>query len=55
MLKSAPDGFGIDPNFIVFVENAASETYLCNATGDAMVWDFELIGEPLTFDNQEVG
>ena len=51
VLSSRPDGFNDDPGYAVFVENAAGDLYLCNATGDAMVWAFEPIGDPLTFDD----
>jgi len=47
-----PDGLDIAPGFIVFVKDSSGHTYLCNATGDAGVWAFEAIGEPLTFDKK---
>jgi hypothetical protein len=47
-----PDGLDIAPGFIVFVKDSSGHTYLCNATGDAGVWAFEAIGEPLTFDTK---
>ncbi len=50
----APDGLDIAPGFIVFVKDSSGHTYLCNATGDAGVWAFQAIGEPLTFDKPEV-
>ena len=51
VLSSRPDGLGTDPGYAIFVENEAGDLYLCNATGDAMVWAFEPIGEPLSFEN----
>jgi hypothetical protein len=30
----------------------AGNFHLCNATGDAMIWVFEPIGDPLTFPTQ---
>lgn len=51
VLSSRPDGLGADPGYAVFVENEAGDLYLCNATGDAMVWAFEPIGEPLQFED----
>ncbi|MGA9605075.1 MAG: hypothetical protein WBQ82_13270 [Methyloceanibacter sp.] len=50
----APDGLDIAPGFIVFVKDSSGHTYLCNATGDAGVWAFQAIGEPLTLDKPEV-
>jgi hypothetical protein len=50
----APDGLDIAPGFIVFVKDSSGHTYLCNATGDAGVWAFQAMGEPLTFDKPEV-
>ena len=47
-----PDGLDIAPGFIVFVKDSSGHTYLCNATGDAGVWAFDAIGEPLTFDKK---
>lgn len=47
-----PDGLDIAPGFVVFVKDSSGHTYLCNATGDAGVWAFEAIGEPLTFDKK---
>jgi len=43
----AADGFDSDPGFIVFIEDGAGAYHLCNATGDAAVWAFEPIGEPI--------
>ena len=54
VLSSPPDGFGTDPGYAIFVKNEAGDLYLCNATGDAMVWAFEPIGEPLSFENGTV-
>jgi len=50
VLTSRPDGLGADPGYAIFVENDAGDLYLCNATGDAMVWAFEPIGDPLSFE-----
>ena len=47
-----PDGLDVAPGFIVFVKDSSGHTCLCNATGDAGVWAFEAIGEPLTFDKK---
>src|SRR3990170_7108101 len=52
VLASAPDGFEADPGFVIFVQDIAGNFHLCNATGDAMIWAFEPIGEPLTFPEQ---
>jgi hypothetical protein len=52
VLAIAPDGLEIDPGFVIFVQNAAGETYLCNATGDAMIWAFEPVGDPLKLETQ---
>ena len=41
------DGLGSDPGFIVFIEDSAGGFHLCNATGDAAVWAFEPVGEPI--------
>ena len=41
------------PGFIIFVQNAEGVTYLCNATGDAMIWAFEPVGDPLSFEQQK--
>ena len=51
-LAIAPDGFEIDPGFVIFVQNAEGVIYLCNATGDAMIWAFEPVGDPLTLEQQ---
>jgi hypothetical protein len=48
----AEDGLEVSPGFIVFVKDGSGHTFLCNATGDAGVWAFEAIGEPLTFDTK---
>jgi hypothetical protein len=48
----AADGLDSDPSFIVFVKDGSGHTYLCNATGDAGVWAFEAIGDPLFFDDK---
>jgi hypothetical protein len=52
VLAIAPDGLEADPGFVIFVQNAAGETYLCNATGDAMIWAFEPVGDPLQLETQ---
>jgi hypothetical protein len=52
VLAIAPDGLEADPGFVIFVQNAAGETYLCNATGDAMIWAFEPVGDPLKLETQ---
>lgn len=54
VLSSRPDGLNEDPGFAVFIEDKGGALYLCNATGDAMVWAFEPIGDPLSFENTEV-
>ena len=51
-LASTPDGLASDPGFVIFVEDNAGNFHLCNATGDAMIWAFEPIGEPLKLDQQ---
>ena len=53
MLASASDGLETDPGFIVFVQDSSGGVHLCNATGDAMIWAFEPIGDPLTFPEQQ--
>jgi hypothetical protein len=52
VLVSAPDGLDSDPGFIVFVQDAAGGFHLCNATGDAMIWAFEPVGDPIKFETQ---
>jgi len=52
VLVSAPDGFEDDPGFIVFVEDQTGAFHICNATGDAMIWAFEPIGDPIEFPTQ---
>lgn len=52
VLAASPDGLESDPGFIVFVQDSAGAFHLCNATGDAMIWAFEPIGDPLTFEQQ---
>ena len=52
VLAIAPDGLEIDPGFVIFVQNAEGTTYLCNATGDAMIWAFDPVGDPLTLEQQ---
>ena len=51
-LLSTPDGLSADPGFIVFVQDTEGFNYLCNATGDAMVWAFEAIGDPIEVPTQ---
>ncbi len=51
VLSSRPDGLGIDPGYLIFIGGTAGDLYLCNATGDAMVWAFEPIGDPLSFES----
>jgi hypothetical protein len=53
VVLSAPDGFEIDPGFVVFVTDSKGDLHLCNATGDAAVWAFAPLGEPLSFDGKE--
>jgi hypothetical protein len=50
VLTSTPDGFENDPGFVIFVADKDGKFHLCNATGDAMIWAFEPIGDPLTFN-----
>jgi hypothetical protein len=50
VLSSLPDGLDADPGYAILVENTYGDLYLCNATGDAMVWAFEPIGDPLSFE-----
>jgi len=52
VLVSAPDGLEDDPGFVVFVEDQNGNTHLCNATGDAMIWAFEPISDPIEFETQ---
>lgn len=52
VLLSAPDGLENDPGFAVFVADKTGAYYLCNATGDAMIWAFEPIGDPIKFPTQ---
>jgi hypothetical protein len=54
VLATASDGFEQDPGFVVFVQTEQGGIFLCNATSDAMIWAFEPIGDPLSFE-QEVG
>ncbi|HUU66147.1 MAG TPA: hypothetical protein VMW57_02545 [Methyloceanibacter sp.] len=35
------------PGYFVFIESAAGETFLCDATANAQVWAFARIGKPL--------
>jgi hypothetical protein len=50
VMSSGSDGLSLDPRYVVFVKNEAGALNLCNATGDAMVWAFEPIGDPLKLD-----
>jgi hypothetical protein len=52
VLVSAADGLDSDPGFIVFVQDNAGNFHICNATGDAMIWAFEPVGDPLKFETQ---
>jgi hypothetical protein len=53
VLSSSPDGYGQYPGYVVFVKDTLGDIYLCNATGsDAMIWAFEPIGEPLSFEEE---
>ena len=52
VLLSASDGLEADPGFIVFVADKTGAYHLCNATGDAMIWAFEPIGDPIEFPTQ---
>jgi hypothetical protein len=33
-------------------QDGSGQLYLCNATGDAAVWAFEAVSEPITFDGK---
>jgi hypothetical protein len=52
VIGSTPDGLESDPGFVVYVKGADGATYLCNATGDAMIWAFETMGDPIDFEQQ---
>ncbi|HSD92828.1 MAG TPA: hypothetical protein VLB11_07365 [Methyloceanibacter sp.] len=52
VLLSVADGLEADPGFIVFVADKTGAYHLCNATGDAMIWAFEPIGDPIEFPTQ---
>jgi hypothetical protein len=52
LVGSTSDGLDSDPGFVVFVKDGSDQLYLCNATGDAAVWAFEAVGEPITFDGK---
>ena len=52
VLLSVADGLEADPGFIVFVAHKTGAYHLCNATGDAMIWAFEPIGDPIEFPTQ---
>lgn len=54
VVASGPDGLDMDPGFLIFVEDGTGALHLCNATGDAMVWAFEPVGDPLDFDDQAI-
>jgi hypothetical protein len=54
VVGSFADGFDNDPGYLIFVENEAGDLYLCDATGDAIIWAFEPIGDPLSFGDQEM-
>jgi hypothetical protein len=51
-LLSTPDGLENDPGYIVFVADKNGAFHLCNATGDAMIWAFEPVGDPIKFPAQ---
>jgi hypothetical protein len=51
-LLTTPDGLDADPGFVVFVEDVNGAYHLCNATGDATIWAFEPIGDPIEFPTQ---
>lgn len=53
VLVSAPDGLEDDPGFVVFVEDQNGNSHLCNATGDAMIWAFEPISDPIEFETEQ--
>jgi hypothetical protein len=53
VVASEPDGLDLDPGFVVFVKDEKGGLHLCNATGDAAVWAFEPIGDPLSFDGKQ--
>jgi hypothetical protein len=53
VVGSFADGFENDPGYLIFIETDAGELYLCDATGDAMIWAFEPVGDPLSFGDQE--
>ncbi len=52
VLATAPDGFDEDPGYVVFVKDTNGGIHLCNATSDAMIWAFEPMGDPLSFEEQ---
>jgi hypothetical protein len=56
VIGSGQDGLGEDwvPGYYVFLETGAGKVFLCDATGDAQVWAFAEISDPLTGGN-EVG
>lgn len=51
VLSNRPDGLDADPGYVIFVESGAGDLYLCNATGDAVVWAFEPVGDLLSFED----
>jgi hypothetical protein len=52
VVGSGPDGLNGEwvPGFLVFIE-ADNGLFLCDATGDAQVWAFAEIGDPVTTMN----
>ena len=52
LVGSTSDGLDSDLGFVVFVKAGSGQLYLCNATGDAAVWAFEAVSEPITFDGK---
>jgi hypothetical protein len=53
VIRRGQDGLGENfvPGYFIFFQSQ-EHTYLCDATGDAQVWAFAEIGDPLTFSNQ---
>jgi hypothetical protein len=52
VVGGGPDGLEGDwvPGYFVFIETGEG-LFLCDATGDAQVWAFAEIGDPLSFGN----
>jgi hypothetical protein len=55
VIASRPDGLSGDwtSGFSVFLQDDAGDYYLCNATGDASIWAWAPLGDPLEFDEVE--